>query len=61
MDFPPLYEEANHLPYQLVVKLEEAICGHPLNKKTVGIGETRKLVRPQQQMLFQLVGSSCVL
>lgn len=58
----PLYQEANHLPYQLVVKSGKAICGHPLNKKTMlGIGETMKLVRLRQQMLFQLVGSSCVL
>lgn len=62
MYFPPFNQEANHLPYQLVVKSGKAICGHPLNKKTVwGIGETTRLVRLWQQMLFQLVGSSCVL
>lgn len=56
---PPLYREASHLPYQLVVKSGKAICGHPLNKKTVlGTGET-KAVRLPQQMLLQLVG--CVL
>lgn len=56
---PPLYREASHLLYQLVVKSGKAICGHPLNKKTVlGTGET-KVVRLPQQMLLQLVG--CVL
>lgn len=54
--FPLLYQETNHLPFQLVVNSGKAICDHPLNKKTVlRIGETIKLVRLRQQMLFQLV------
>lgn len=41
--FPPLSQEANCLPYQLVVKSGRALCGHPLNETTVvGTGEMMK-------------------
>lgn len=47
-----IFSSLNPLPYQLAVGSGEAVCGRPLNKKTVLGSRVTKVVRLQQQKLF---------